>query len=83
MDLSVFSGMCLPWSTRIPLNKLPSKLCTSLKKAGFGGDSVSLEDIVPYSRLTGLSALDRAKHVVVESKLSWNNIPKLFIEVNK
>ena len=78
---TIFPGMCLPWTTALPLMKLPEKLLKSVNKAGFKGPTVTLEDIVPYSKLQGLTSLDRARHVFVDSQLGWNNIPKLLIEV--
>ena len=41
----------------------------------------TLESIVSYSKLWGLTSLDRAGHLKAEVPIPWNNIPKLFIMV--
>ena len=44
-------------------------------------ESFTLESIVSYSKLWGLTSLDRAGHLKDELPIPWNNIPKLFIMV--
>ena len=58
------------------MSRIPVKIRNLLQKHGFDGETIMLEEIVPYEDLQGLKSIDRGGNVIISSDFPWNNIPK-------